>query len=321
MAKRKRCDLGDSEQGQGQGAEESREHSSDSYPDVSDEPEDKDDDSDEEEGDDFVEVDADFQFFDPAENDFHGLRALLHTYLDGLQFNSSELVDAIIQQSTVGTVVKTGEDDDPIAVMTALNIQRYHDLQCFKEIHAFILGKLSDSAAQDQFKKWWSSSTSALLINERLLNCPPKLGPPLLMALVDEVQWATEDEPTQELRDSFKFDGYILFTKVYLDPLVTSAGPSSRPSSRQPPTAKARKGGDAGSERAAPPPSSLVYVRPEDEFLHAVATWSATFPVEGRAVGRDELRPARLIMGVTADKVPQARAALDAVVGNVAAQG
>ena len=43
-------------------------------------------------------VQVDFEFFDPQELDFHGLKALLQTYLDGEAFSCSELVDAIIQQ-------------------------------------------------------------------------------------------------------------------------------------------------------------------------------------------------------------------------------
>ena len=44
------------------------------------------------------EVDVDFEFFDPQEVDFHGLKALLQTYLDGGTFSCSELVDTIIRQ-------------------------------------------------------------------------------------------------------------------------------------------------------------------------------------------------------------------------------
>jgi protein BCP1 len=41
---------------------------------------------------------VDFEFFDPKEIDFHGLKALLGSYLDGDSFETSELADAIISQ-------------------------------------------------------------------------------------------------------------------------------------------------------------------------------------------------------------------------------
>jgi protein BCP1 len=44
-------------------------------------------------------VDVEFLFFYPKENDFHGLKSLLRTYLDGEEFcGCSELVQTIIQQ-------------------------------------------------------------------------------------------------------------------------------------------------------------------------------------------------------------------------------
>lgn len=44
------------------------------------------------------EVNVDFEFFDPQEIDFHGLRALLQTYLDGTAYDCSQLVDTVIKQ-------------------------------------------------------------------------------------------------------------------------------------------------------------------------------------------------------------------------------
>ena len=41
------------------------------------------------------------------------------------------------------------------------------------------------------------SSKAGLIINERLLNMPPKIGPPLNQSLFEEISWAQEDEPTE----------------------------------------------------------------------------------------------------------------------------
>jgi protein BCP1 len=71
--------------------------SSSSGPEVSDDGKEDSDDPDA-----FDKIDVNFEFFDPKESDFHGLKALLHTYLDGQQYDSSPLVDAIIQQVCPG---------------------------------------------------------------------------------------------------------------------------------------------------------------------------------------------------------------------------
>lgn len=38
---------------------------------------------------------------------------------------------------------------------------------------------------------------SGLLLNQRLVNAPPQVAPPLMQALFDEISWAVEDEPTK----------------------------------------------------------------------------------------------------------------------------
>lgn len=64
----------------------------------------------------------------------------------------------------------------------------------------------------------------------------------------------------------------------------------------------------------------LVYLRPEDEFLHRASEWSFTFPVENRVVGKDDLAPLRLVALVDASRVGKVRRELDKAVGNMMTQ-
>lgn len=43
----------------------------------------------------------------------------------------------------------------------------------------------------------WDQPGTGLILNERLINSPPQLAPPLVQALFSEIGWATEDEPSQ----------------------------------------------------------------------------------------------------------------------------
>lgn len=72
-------------------------------------------------------VQADFAFFDPKPDDFHGVKILLQSYLDNEQWDLSGFVGLILGQTTVGTVVKIeGEEDDGLfSVISALNLGRY----------------------------------------------------------------------------------------------------------------------------------------------------------------------------------------------------
>lgn len=43
-------------------------------------------------------VDVTLEFYDPSGKDFHGIKALLQSYLDGRTYAVSELVETVIQQ-------------------------------------------------------------------------------------------------------------------------------------------------------------------------------------------------------------------------------
>lgn len=73
------------------------------------------------------DVQADFEFFDPKPTDFNGVKILLRNYLDDKEWDLSSFVDLILEQTTVGTVVKVADDEDEslFAVVSALNLARY----------------------------------------------------------------------------------------------------------------------------------------------------------------------------------------------------
>jgi hypothetical protein len=56
-------------------------------------------------------------------------------------------------QNSVGTVVKTSEEDDPIAVLTALNLEQNGSLGCLKEIYSFLLRSCSDVQIKAEFEE------------------------------------------------------------------------------------------------------------------------------------------------------------------------
>ena len=117
--------------------------------------------------DDEEEIMVDFEFQDPKETDFHGLKALLKNYLDGAEFSSSELCDFIIKQNTVGTVIKAqgaGDENDPIAVMSVVNLTTNKDAPYVKELAAWLKGKCPKDLRKKLDGAWRqgdSSSTSA----------------------------------------------------------------------------------------------------------------------------------------------------------------
>jgi protein BCP1 len=211
-----------------------------------------------------VQVEVDIEFFDPKEADFHGIKTLLTDLLGGAEYDASQLADAVIAQvcphtllpsgphdtarrtlsfrltiardflqTSVGTVVKSGEDEDPIGVASVLSLHRYRDLNCLQQISAHVVQHCSDAKLKQQLTSvgichaCGNSTLSSccdfpirqvagckplqsvccvqvlrdagtgLLLNQRLVNAPPQVAPPLMQALFDEISWAVEDEPTK----------------------------------------------------------------------------------------------------------------------------
>lgn len=58
-----------------------------------------------------------------------------------------------ILQKTVGTVVKTTDSVDPIAVLTVLPLRRYASLTCLKEIRAYLKARCTTNT--QQFLQVW----------------------------------------------------------------------------------------------------------------------------------------------------------------------
>ncbi len=59
------------------------------------------------------------------------------------------------------------------------------------------------SLACRETRQWrlqvWNGTHTGLVVHERLINCPQELAAPLLQALFDEIAWATEDEPNEQV--------------------------------------------------------------------------------------------------------------------------
>ncbi|KDO57864.1 hypothetical protein CISIN_1g023271mg [Citrus sinensis] len=230
--------------------------------------------SSEEEGSEGV-VQADFVFFDPKPDDFHGVKILLQTYLDDTQWDLSGFVDLILAQTTVGTVVKMeGDDDDtPFSIVTALNLGRYKDHKCIKELKEFLLKVCQEKDVIRDLRLLMGEQAHdvGLLVSQRVVNLPPQLLPPLHDALFDEVSWATEDEPTAELRNSFRFKCYLLVSKIYKHKNANQK--NNRNLIR-------RSGSDGGD--------GIVYIKPEDENFHKLSLWSFSFPMHAQQVETQE---------------------------------
>ncbi|KAJ7954257.1 Protein BCCIP-like [Quillaja saponaria] len=243
-------------------------------------------------------VQADFAFFDPKPDDFHGVKTLLQTYLDDKQWDLSGFVDLILGQTTVGTVVKLEGDEDEgvFSLVTALNLGRYMDHKCIKEIKDFLLKVCQEKGVLGDLRSLLGEYAHdvGLLVSQRVVNLPPQLLPPLYEALFDEVIWATEDEPTKELRRSFQFKHYIVVSKIYK-----------------------YKNADQKKRISNDNDEAVIYIKPEDEIFHKHSSWSFKFSLQSQRLATSELKNYKLtglVMAVEADKISTFRQELQSLI-------
>jgi hypothetical protein len=127
----------------------------------------------------FDTIDVDFEFFDPEEGDFHGIKTLLTNYLDGEKFDSSNVIDEIMA-CPGSTVIKCGDEGNIIGIAAVLGSPM---------THGGILDFLQKHCSEEVSSKLKSIKNLRLILHERLMNSPPQLAPPLMEAiLVPEVQ-------------------------------------------------------------------------------------------------------------------------------------
>lgn len=184
----------------------------------------------------------------------------------------------------MGTVIKCGGEDSPLGIATALPLGKHHALQSFHDIHAFCTAACPSDNARQLFEDAWGAPGTALLLNERLINCPPQLAPPLQGGLQADLAAAGDKLGGMEQ--------YVTLVRAYRDP-------------------DARPGNDA--------PRALVHATPEGECYHAQARWAFVLgggKEEGRLWEAGDLQPVRLLLCVDAGGLKRALHQLDSLFKN-----
>ncbi|XP_021909797.1 protein BCCIP homolog [Carica papaya] len=163
------------------------------------------------------------------------------------------------------------------------------DHKCIIQLKDFLLKMCHDKYVIGELRLLLGEEGQnvGLLVSQRVLKRPPQVLPPIYDGLFDEISWATEDEPTEELRNSFCFKYYILVSKIYKLKNENS---------------KKRSSGSTDEE--------IIYIKQEDEIFHQLSLWSFIFPLHIHQVTTHELRNYRLmglVMAIEADKIPSFR--------------
>ncbi|KAL4086642.1 hypothetical protein PRIC1_013704 [Phytophthora ramorum] len=155
-------------------------------------------------------VSVDFLFSDPREAHFHSVKQFLLAYLPPSQpFDVSGLANAVVGQVTAGTMVCVEGEDDVYGFITAMNLKSFANETSVQQILQYV-AKKCPSADQSKLQQILSIKNVGLVLNERMVNLPYQLVPALHSALHEDIEWAIENEDTEELRNSFKMDYFLI---------------------------------------------------------------------------------------------------------------
>ncbi|PGH16511.1 protein bcp1 [Polytolypa hystricis UAMH7299] len=201
-------------------------------------------------------VNVDFEWFDPQPAvDFHGLKVLLRQLFDNdaQLFDLSALTDLILSQPLLGSTVKVdGNETDPYAFLTVLNLQQHSDKPVIKDLITYIQKKSSSSAAFSALQPLISQTTPVpsigLILTERLINVPAEVVPPMYNMLLEEIAWALQD------KEPYSFTHYLIISKTYEEVASKLDQEDDRPQ---------KKKKKSGAEKP-----ETFYFHPEDEVLH-----------------------------------------------------
>jgi len=201
-------------------------------------------------------VDVEFEWFNmKPEIDFHGIKSLLRQLfdVDAQLFDISAFADLILSQPTIGSTVKVdGDETDPYAFLTILNMQEHRDKPVMQSLINYLTQKTTGSELS-QLSSLLGSSTAqvGLILAERLINVPTEIAPPMYTMIIDEIEAAVEDE------EPYEFSHYLIVSKTYQEIASTL-------DQEEAPKQKKSKSG-RGKE--------TFYFHPEDEVLqrHALA--------------------------------------------------
>ena len=211
-------------------------------------------------------LDVDFEWFDPQPAvDFHGLKTLLRQLLDvdNQLFDMSALSDLILSQPLLGSTVKVdGNETDPYAFLTVLNLHQHRDKQVIQDLTKYIAGKSSAISSlatglpqllQDPSKQ------VGLILTERFINMPSEIITPCYTMLQEEIQWALEE------KEPYDFTHYLILSKTYQEVESKLDAQENRPN---------KKG------KQAKPNLETFYFHPEDEKLHEYSLGWGNFDYE-----------------------------------------
>lgn len=180
--------------------------------------------------------------------------------MDNQLFDLSELTDLILSQPALGSTVKTeGEESDPFAFLTVLNMHEHRQTNVMKQLTSYLASKAAAEPSIGALQSLLAPESGAqvgLVLCERFINMPHQIVPPLYTLLREELAEAVAQ------KEPYEFTHYLIISKCYTEVA------SKLDAEDNPPSKKSK----AGANKA-----EVFYFHPEDEVWQKHALGHAGF--------------------------------------------
>ena len=145
--------------------------------------------------------------------DFHGLKLLLRQLfdVDAQLMDISALANLILAQPLLGSTVKCdGNESDPYAFLTVLNLREHKDKLEIQKLQQYIAERASrNPSLSPVLETLKGKDTVGLILTERLVNVPVEVAPPMYKMLLEEMTWAKDE------KEPYDFTQYLIISKTY----------------------------------------------------------------------------------------------------------
>lgn len=171
-------------------------------------------------------INVEFEGRSPESSDFHSIKQLLQQLLLKAQVNISDMASILVNQSSIGSVIKQvfddedDDDDDDVVdsnqvfgITSILNLSDPNS-ECVEQLHKLVLD-LSKQHGEENTSNFIQNllkddnKPTALLINERYINIPPPISVPLLQSISKELTKVKVKNPSND------YSYIIMICKLY----------------------------------------------------------------------------------------------------------
>ncbi|XP_002734004.1 protein BCCIP homolog [Saccoglossus kowalevskii] len=233
------------------------------------------------------EIQVEFEALPPIDSDFNGIKRLLQQLFLKAQINMSELINLVISQNYIGSIIKQStndlvdeaddnddDDDDIFGFMSVINITDKKDVNCIKQIISLITEQCSKCGSEsdiDECQKIFNDDTRpvGLLLNERFINVPAQIALPQHQSLQKDLK----DAIRKGMKYSFEY--FVMICKSYKELPPDERGGGEGGDRKGKKKGKKKKNKKVEQNKS----GELQFSNPEDEFFLKEAALSFSYPI------------------------------------------